>query len=88
MEDMGPKPGPGYSIERLNVNGDYDPGNCIWATQKQQARNTRVNHLIEFNGRMVPLASAVEELGLKYNTILYRLKRGWPVREALYGRGA
>lgn len=41
VEDMGPRPGPGYSIDRRNNNGNYTPSNCYWATRREQGRNTR-----------------------------------------------
>jgi hypothetical protein len=41
LEDMGPKPNPNLTLERLDNNGNYEPNNCIWDTRKNQAQNTR-----------------------------------------------
>lgn len=81
--DMGPRPAPGYSVDRIDVNGHYEPGNCRWATQKMQSRNIRSNHLVEVSGELITVAEASERTGIKQNTILYRLRRGWSVEQAV-----
>lgn len=85
FRDMGKRPTEKHSIDRTNVNGNYESSNCRWVTSKVQGRNKRNHHFVEFNGRTMTLAEAVERCPhkLKYNTILYRIKRGWPVERAL-----
>jgi hypothetical protein len=81
--DVGVRPSVNHSLDRINVDGNYEPGNCRWATQSDQMRNTTVNRIVEVEGVEMTLQDAVERTSLKYNTVLYRLKRGWSLEQAL-----
>jgi hypothetical protein len=64
LRDMGRRPTPGHTIERLRVNDGYGPDNCVWATRKEQARNRRDNRIVEHNGVSKFLRSGPSWLGL------------------------
>jgi hypothetical protein len=76
-EDMGPKPFPRASIERKGNNGNYEPGNCCWATARQQGRNRCDNVLVPYQGELLPIAEAAERAGLKPSCLKERIRRGW-----------
>lgn len=80
-DDMGPRPR-GGTLERNNVNGNYEPSNCCWASVKQQQNNRRDNHKVTFRGTTKTLAEWAIELGIARSRIDYRLKKGWSVEEA------
>lgn len=82
LADLGLKP-KGSSLGRIDNDGDYQPGNCRWENNTEQARNKSSNHLIEFSGQTKPLIAWAEERGLSKWALQKRLANGWPVDKAL-----
>jgi hypothetical protein len=83
FEDVGPKPGPGYSLDRIDVNGNYEPKNVRWATQQQQIENTRVVRMVTINGKTQSQAAWAREMGLSKGCISRRLTAGWTIEESI-----
>lgn len=82
VSDMGPRPS-GYSLERIDNNGNYEPRNCKWATAKEQARNKTSNTAIRYQGRVYTRAELAETFGVDYYLIRDRMKRGWTLKDAI-----
>lgn len=75
IKDMGPKPSKHHSIERVNVNLNYDPTNCIWATMPVQFRNKTNNRWIDYEGRRMIITDWCSYLGINRSNINRHLKK-------------
>jgi hypothetical protein len=82
-DDMGASYIDGYTIERVDVNGNYCKENCAWVKEYLQHRNTRLTVRVPLNGQMVSLVEYCEKEGLRYSAVQSRMKRGVPFEKAI-----
>lgn len=91
LSDMGRKPSLVHTIDRIDVNKDYTPGNCRWATKKEQGRNTRFNRNITCDGVTMTVADWADKLGVDPDFLHGRVNRGWKhdriIKEPRHYRG-
>lgn len=80
--DMG-NPPEGHQIDRIDSDGNYEPGNCRWVDAKTNSRNRSNTHMVTWRGETKPLAEWAEALGMPREQLSTRLRRGWSVDDAL-----
>lgn len=83
FEDMGSTYRKGLEIERINNNGNYEPDNCKWATEKEQGNNKRSNVILNHNGRKMTIKQWSEFLNINEATLYRRYYQKWPVNRLL-----
>ena len=82
LKDMGPRPSSQHSLDRIDVNRNYAPDNCKWATKSEQQRNRRDNPRLTCKGRTQAVKDWAEQLGVTNATIMWRVKH-WGIERAL-----
>lgn len=82
LHDMGRCP-VGYTLDRINNDGPYAPGNCRWAARTTQTSNTRQNRYLTHNGHTLAMSEWSRRSGIPYYALKMRLNRGWAVDKAL-----
>lgn len=82
LNDMGEKPS-GLTLERIDVDKDYQPDNCRWASPTDQHFNKTNTRYIDYNGEKIPLGRLCREFDIRFNVVWKRLSRGWDIEKAL-----
>lgn len=81
--DIPPRPSMEHTLDRIDNDGNYEPGNVRWSTRTEQNRNRRTNRRLQLDGEVLTLAEWGERSGIDFRTIASRLSRGWSTPDAV-----
>ena len=84
--DMGHPPTDAHTLDRIDSNGDYEPGNCKWSTMQEQACNRGNNNRLTYNGKTLTIGEWAKVLGMSSGTLWHRFKKGLSPKEILFGK--
>jgi hypothetical protein len=87
LSDIGRRPSPHHSVDRLNNDRGYEPGNVRWATKLEQTNNRRTTVFVEFQGERLSVSEIARRVGMSDAVLRKRLARGWTLERALALRG-
>ncbi len=82
LADVGERP-PGMSLDRIDNDGNYEPGNVRWATRSENDRNRRSSRWVDYRGERRLLIELCEAFGVRWDTAAYRIRSGWTVEDAV-----
>lgn len=83
IKDMGVKPSDKHTLERIEVDGNYDPDNCVWLVRERQQRNRRDSVKLTYKGKTKQVNDWADELGVSKSVLYSRFIRGWPVEDII-----